>query len=81
MSKYRAYTYDKTDGMVYNYCDDAVKRANQLEEIYGGCWMVEEIKEPKTQNTNDNTSSSGGSFIETIFTWVIIILALLIIKK
>lgn len=76
MTKYRARTYDKTDGMMYDYYCDANERANQLEQMYGGCWMVEEVPEYNNNSSSNDcsySSSSSGGFIETIFKWIILI--------
>ena len=71
---YRAYKADThaIDTMLFEYYYEAQERCYQLQNQFGGTWLIEEIDD---QNSNYQTTSYNNSknSLDAFWIWVIIL--------
>ncbi len=71
---YRAYKADThaIDTMLFEYYYEAQERCYQLENQFGGTWLIEDVED---QNSNRQTSSynSSENSLNTLWIWLIIL--------
>ena len=71
---YRAYKADThaIDTMLFEYYYEAQERCDQLENQFGGTWLIEEIDDQNYSHQTTSYNSSKNS-LDALWIWLIIL--------